>query len=179
MKDFSIRLAEVEDLNQLQKVARQTYTDHFTHIWEDAGKYYMENSFNKVVLKNELTNPNHLYFLGFEQEKAVGYMKLNIDQLLMESRHLNSLELERIYIRKNATGLGLGRQLIQLAFKEARERHKDLIWLKSMDSSTASIAFYEKQGFVMCGKDQLEWPFIKPEYRGMVVMKKQLKRETT
>ncbi|GAB3819793.1 hypothetical protein GCM10028895_18710 [Pontibacter rugosus] len=42
-----------------------------------------------------------------------------------------------------------------------------------MDSSR-SVDFYEKNGFVKCGSAQLEFEQMKPEYRGMYVLKMEL-----
>ena len=43
-----------------------------------------------------------------------------------------------------------------------------------MDSSKDAIAFYEKMGFQLCGTHYLDFEPMKKEFRGMVVMKKEL-----
>jgi GNAT superfamily N-acetyltransferase len=74
---------------------------------------------------------------------------------------------------KVATGKGYGRQAVEFCFDYAKNLKKEIIWLKAMDSSDA-VAFYENLGFEVCGTFRLDFPQMKPEFRGMVIMLKRL-----
>jgi GNAT superfamily N-acetyltransferase len=69
---------------------------------------------------------------------------------------MNALELERIYIVKSASGRGFGREAMEFCFDFAKQRNKQVIWLKCMDSSPAHY-FYERLGFVQCGGFDLDF----------------------
>ncbi len=64
-----------------------------------------------------------------------------------------------------------------LTIKIAKENNKELVWLKAMDTSEASIAFYKKMGFTITGTYTLPHQLMKEELRGMVIMQKLLKDE--
>ena len=88
-----------------------------------------------------------------------------------------ALYLEKIYFLKEFTGLGLGQKTIAWVFEQARNSSIKMVWLMAMDSSHKAITSYEKAGFQQIGTTQLddkEFQLMKPEYRGMVILKKDL-----
>ena len=126
--------------------------------------------------EEELNDKNALFYLPFYKGEAVGFLKVNIDAPLPGMAE-NCLELERIYLRKEASGKGIGRELVQLTLRIAEKHCKDLVWLKAMDTSEGPIAFYEKMGFRLVGTHRLKHPLMKEELRGMVIMAKRLKEQ--
>jgi diamine N-acetyltransferase len=84
-----------------------------------------------------------------------------------------ALELERIYLTKSASGKGIGSYVLNFIFDFARSKNKKFIWLKVMDSSEA-VNFYKQHGFEICGTHHLDFTQMKPELRGMFIMKKYL-----
>jgi len=93
-------------------------------------------------LTAELNNTNAEFYLALYCYTPVGFLKLNIDAPL-DSEYKNALELERIYLNEEATGKGIGSELVELTIKIAKENNKELIWLKAMDTSESSIALYK------------------------------------
>ncbi|GAA4470321.1 spermidine/spermine N(1)-acetyltransferase [Nibrella saemangeumensis] len=159
---------------QVARVAVRAYNDHYTHLWFDGGSWYVGKCFTPEVLREDMSHPNHRYYLILAAQQPVGFVKLKLHEPLPGHEGLNALELERIYIERAATGQGVGKAVMQQIIDIARQHQKSLIWLKAMDSSTEAIAFYRQNGFVHCGTHHLDFPVMKPEYRGMVIMKKEL-----
>lgn len=62
-----------------------------------------------------------------------------------------SLEIERIYIKKKFQKHGLGKYLLNKAMEIAMERNKKKIWLGVWEKNENAIAFYKKLGFVQTG----------------------------
>jgi diamine N-acetyltransferase len=172
--DISIRKIEVEDVELLRKVALKAYCDHYLHLWYDGGEWYIEKSFSVRQLTSELSNPNSVFYLAYYINEPVGFLKINTHAALEGEENKNALELERIYLKKEATGKGIGRELVQLTFKIAQENNKDIVWLKAMDTSNESIDFYKRMGFRTIGTYTLPHKPMKEELRGMVIMKKDL-----
>jgi GNAT superfamily N-acetyltransferase len=162
-----------EDATTISDVAIRSYNDFYLHLWYDNGDWYVNHSFSQPVLEKEIKDPNHAFFLLNEKENSVGFLKLNIDQPLKGYREYNCIELERIYLIKSATGKGYGRQAMNFCFDYARGLKKEIMWLKAMDTS-AAVKFYEALGFEHCGILSLDFPQMKEEFRGMVVMMKVL-----
>ncbi|GEO11605.1 GNAT family N-acetyltransferase [Segetibacter aerophilus] len=174
IEDFHIKKIDAEDAHLLSTVALKAYADHYLDLWYDDGKWYMEKYFSEERLLEEINDNNSLFFIAFFKDSPVGFLKLNIKASLERFEDKNSLELERIYLNKEATGNGIGKELIELTIKVAEENSKDLVWLKAMDTSEGPITFYKKMGFEIAGTHRLKHPLMKEELRGMVVMIKNL-----
>lgn len=172
--NVTTRKLGVEDAALLQQVALNAYCDHYLHLWHDAGAWYIEKSFTTQQLAHELADPNAAFYLAYHQQQPVGFLKLNIHAPLPGEESIPALECERIYLVKEATRKGIGNVLLQLTFTIARQYNKQIVWLKAMDSSEASIAFYQSMGFEIVGTYTLPFLVMKEELRGMVIMKKQL-----
>jgi diamine N-acetyltransferase len=186
MLAISIKPVQTHDLALLSQVAQQAYLDHYRPIWHDEGAWYIEKVYNQSQLLSEIKDENVAYFLVFEAETVLGFIKLKKDYpLSMGGAGLafghgegssialeNALYLERIYFLETATGKGLGQYCFNFIEKYAREKGKSAIWLMAMDWSVKAIHFYEKQGFTQCGTWQLDFEMMKPEHFGMVIMKK-------
>ncbi|GHA53891.1 GNAT family N-acetyltransferase [Pontibacter akesuensis] len=161
------------DLHTLQDIAINSYGDHYLYLWYDGGMWYIDRSFKDEALKAELADPNAAFYLIHAEEELVGFLKLNLHKAFAEYPAAEALELERIYLTKAASGKGIGAEAVKLTKAIAAEHGKKVIWLKAMDSSR-SVDFYEKNGFEKCGTHRLDFEQMKPEYRGMYVMKMEL-----
>ncbi len=167
------------DATRLSEVALRSYRQHYLHLWHDGGAWYIDRCFTVDGLRQEMADPNSAWFMVAQDGESaagepVGFIKLNIDKPLAGDDAQHTLELERIYLVQEATGQGVGKAALQFVFDYARQHGKTLVWLKAMDSSTDAIAFYEKAGFTQCGTYHLDFDEMKPEFRGMVILKKEL-----
>lgn len=153
----------------LAAVAVQAYSDHYLHLWHDAGVWYITRSFTSDVLRRELENSNARFYFIRQHGQPVGFMKLNLHQPSPCYETVNALELERIYLIKAVTGQGIGKACVEFVLDQARQLDKQLVWLKSMDSNHDALAFYRKMGFAPCATDRLTFDVMKEEFRGMIV----------
>jgi len=166
---MTIKACTKEDVDEMGRVLIQSYRENYTYLWFDDGEKYIVDCFGYEKLNAELSDPNAAFFLFYEGQKPVGVMKLNISSALGEFSADAALELERIYIIKEASGKGIGKEAIDFVCDFARERNKAVIWLKAMDSS-AAVGFYERRGFAVIGESWLSFPEMKDEYKRMVIM---------
>lgn len=63
----------------------------------------------------------------------------------------DSLEVERIYVKKKFHKKGLGKLLLEKAFDVAAELEKKKVWLGVWEHNENAIVFYKKKGFVQTG----------------------------
>jgi GNAT superfamily N-acetyltransferase len=159
------------DADAISEIATRAYRDYYLYLWNDDGRWYINRSFRPQVIAEEMQNLNAAYYMLTLNEDPIGFIKLNIDQPLIGYQHLNCIELERIYLLKSASRHGFGRQAMEFCFAFGQKRNKDLIWLKSMDTSDA-LHFYNRLGFEECGTFTLDFELMKREYRGMKVLMK-------
>lgn len=168
-----IRAVSPGEAADLAALCCQIYQQHFTYLWTDEGRWYQDQLYNEPRLKSELTDPNVQYFFAAVANQAVGYLKVKLDSNL--DNEPDGLEIERIYLLKKMAGQGVGKQLIERAFDIAQQLNKRYAWLKAMDSSVDSLHFYRKRGFNFAGETSLSYPQMKPEFRRMWQLKKQLR----
>ncbi|PKV63137.1 GNAT family N-acetyltransferase [Pontibacter ramchanderi] len=173
MTDIAISPCLPADLTDLRDIAIEAYNDHYTYLWNDGGEWYLNRSFSEEALRKDMANPNSAYFMVQYQDEPVGFMKLNKDKALEGYTDAECLELERLYLVDRASGMGIGKWAVDFAVQYALESNKSIIWLRAMDSSR-SVDFYEQNGFVRWGTDELDYEQMKEIYRGMVIMKRDI-----
>lgn len=171
---MNIRLQKiaVTDVTLLSDIAIKAYSDHYLHLWYDNAEWYLNESFSVSTMEKELSNANALFYFIYFNEELAGFLKLNVDAGFEKYTADLALELERIYVRKAASGKGVGEFVMRFVFDFAVSKSKKIVWLKVMDSSAGPISFYKKNGFEICGTFQLDFPVMKEELRGMYIMKK-------
>jgi GNAT superfamily N-acetyltransferase len=113
------------------------------------------------------------FYLIHQNGKPVGYLKINDANPLDGYLAADCMEVERLYLLATVTGSGIGKAAMGFAGTLARKQGRNVLWLKTMDSSPA-VHFYEKIGFRRCGQTYLAFSLMKEEFRNMFVMKKEL-----
>jgi GNAT superfamily N-acetyltransferase len=107
--EIEIRQCTLSDLKALQALARQTYKDTFgpSNTPENM-RAYVEQAFNDGRLSRELKNPGSTFLFLFADGILAGYMKLNAGDAQTDLTDPEALEIERIYVRAEFQGRGLG-----------------------------------------------------------------------
>ena len=145
--------ASQEDFKTIQRVAKETFFETFSgsNTEEDMQKYLAEN-FSDENIKAELANPESLFFVAWEREIPVGYLKVNTGNAQTELKDEISLEIERIYVKSEFHGKKVGQLLYDKALEVAINQKKSYIWLGVWEENAKAIRFYEKNGFVVFDK---------------------------
>jgi len=178
---INIHKASILEADSIVTLARNIYREYYLHLWHSGGaNWYMEEyAYAAEKIKAELLNADNEYFIATENGNQQGYIKLKINERLAGFEELKALEVERIYVHKKASGKHFGKELMQTAMNRARELKKDIIFLKTMDSSTGALGFYKKLGFEICGRQHLPLPafhLMKEEFRGIIILKKSIEQ---
>lgn len=175
MRNLKIKKASLVDLPALREIGVLSYLPHYTHLWKPGGvEWYMNRCFGDRILQTELTDKNIEYYFVQIAEQTIGILKLVLQKPIPDSNIENALYLEKIYFVKEWTGKGVGRQTIDFAIKRAGKLNRDCVWLMAMDTSEKPIAAYERAGFRIHSRTRLDFELMKEEFRGMVVMKRNL-----
>ena len=172
LQAMQIRECTYRDIPLLLNVSIQSYREHYPYLWHDEGEGYIRENFNYKQLEKEMADINSVFFL-LSEEKDLGILKLNIDKGINDHSADESLELERIYFIKEASGRGLGKETLDFVTEFAKQRNKKRVWLKTMDGSRA-FRFYEKQGFSAIGETFLTYPNVREEYKKMIIFCKEI-----
>lgn len=152
MTSIDIKRCTFEDLGLLQEISVETFNETFKNqnSLEDITAY-LERAFNLHQLEKELSNLSSEFYFIYSNEKISGYLKVNTNDAQSENMGNDSLEIERIYIRKNLHKQGLGKYLINKAIEIALEQNKEKIWLGVWEKNESAITFYEKMDFIKTG----------------------------
>jgi GNAT superfamily N-acetyltransferase len=168
----------LNDIDKISELGRQTYLPHYPHLWFDGGiEWYLNKCFSKQQIEADLANPSLMYYAIYVEGQVAGLLKLIKNKPPIGLALPSCLYLEKIYFLKEFTGLGLGQKAIAWVTEQALLWGITDIWLMAMDSSHKAIASYEKAGFAFMGRTRLndeEFRLLKPELRGMVVLRKPL-----
>jgi len=149
MKQTVIRNATPEDLNVIQSIGRETFFETFAASNTAADMNdYLEKSFHEDKLSAELNHPESRFFIAWEDQTPIGYLKVNWGQAQTELKDDTALEIERIYVRSSHQGQQVGRLLYEKALETARLLGKPAIWLGVWEANARAIRFYQKNGFV-------------------------------
>lgn len=149
MTSVEIKKVYLEDIDQLQKIARQTFYETFSgaNTEENMTKYLQEN-LSIENLSRELRNENSEQYFAMFDGNLIGYLKLNFGQSQTELKDDKAVEIERIYVLKEFHGKGVGQVLYEKAISRAHEKNADYIWLGVWEENPRAISFYKKNGFV-------------------------------
>ncbi|WP_339307908.1 GNAT family N-acetyltransferase [Paenibacillus sp. FSL R5-0519] len=142
----------IEHVSELQEISYETFNETFkAQNSPENMKAYLEKAFNREQLETELSMADSQFLFIYVNHELAGYMKVNINDAQSEKMGVESLEIERVYIRKEFQKHGLGKVLLHKAIELATEHHKTNIWLGVWEKNENAIAFYEKMGFVQTG----------------------------
>ena len=149
MKNIDIKKASINDVNQLQKIARQTFFETFSAANSiDNMKRYLEEGFSLEKLTSELNTKSSEFYFATLDNKVIGYLKLNFGESQTELKHDRTLEIERIYVLKDFHGKNVGQLLYEKAMQTAKQKNADYVWLGVWEENPRAITFYKKNGFV-------------------------------
>lgn len=148
----NIKKCTLEDLSNLREIGAETFNETFKDQNSPENmKAYLERAFNVKQLEQELINRFSQFFFVYFNHEVAGYLKVNTDEAQSEPMGDESLEIERIYVKKNFQKHGLGKHLLNKAIDIAIEHHKKKIWLGVWEVNENAIGFYKKMGFVQTG----------------------------
>lgn len=148
MKPIILCEVVLDDLEELQKVCKQTFFETFSsdNSKEDMEKYLNIN-FSKEKLNQEIKNQYSTFFIAKNDNKAIGYLKINTKSAQTELINQNALEIERIYVLKEFLGKNVGQMLYKQAIEIAQKQNVEFVWLGVWEHNLRAIRFYQKNGF--------------------------------
>lgn len=149
MNNIKITKVAENDLDQLQKIGRQTFYETFSGSnTEENMKSYLEEGFSDEKLQAELSDENAEFYFATNEDNVIGYLKLNFGASQTELKDDKALEIERIYVLQEFHGKKVGQILYDKAIEVAQQKNADYVWLGVWEENPRAISFYKKNGFV-------------------------------
>jgi diamine N-acetyltransferase len=166
----TIKEATPDDIYNLIDLGRETYKEHFENIWNNVD-LFLDKDFSIDAVTSCINNRHmHRYLLAFDDNELVGFAKLNLN-IISANEVIPGVELQKIYIKKHATGKAIGSALLNEATKFAVEHEYAYICLDVLKTNLKAQDFYIRNEFEIIG----EMPFRTDKQEvGMFVMSKKL-----
>ena len=150
MNSGSYQIWKVSDaeLYELCALSLSTFIDTFSKQNNPNDmEAYLKKAFNEAQLKSELDNPDSYFYFLKNEDKTIGYLKLNVKKAQTDQVLDNALEIERIYIIQSHQSQGFGSILMDFAIEEAKRKNLMCIWLGVWEKNEKAITFYKHYGF--------------------------------
>ena len=145
---ITIKLVNPEEAPELLELSRTTFFDAFAHLNKASDiEAYALKAFTLPKIKEELNNPDSLFYFALSDGLIAGYLKINLNSAQTDLQNPNALEVERIYVLQTYQGRKIGNQLLSFAIETARQKNKQYIWLGVWEHNYKAIKFYQSNGF--------------------------------
>jgi ribosomal protein S18 acetylase RimI-like enzyme len=148
----SIVKATENDLQLLSDIAKTSFIEsHGMSASPDDIKMYVDEKYNAGVFRTELSNPENIYRIIYNEKKPAGYSKLmfNVEHPDIEKKNVS--KLERIYLLKKFYDLKLGSQLFNFNVELSKRNDQSGMWLFVWKENQRAVNFYTKAGFRIIG----------------------------
>ena len=153
MSKIEIRKAVLSDLELLQIIGKQTFTETFAAVNSPENlSNYIALNFNVDQLTKELTNPESSFYFATLDTTIIGYLKINFGNAQTELMDQHAMEIHRIYVLQEYQGKKVGQLLIDYVLETVRQSQVKYIWLGVWEENYRALGFYAKNGFVAFDK---------------------------
>ena len=150
---ISVRTCNQKDIDTLVALGIKTFRDTFDEFNSPENMIrYINSTFTKKILEHEMKQPGTVFFLAFDEWRAVGYAKIRTSNPPEGLNNDSVLEIERLYAHKHYVGKRVGHLLMQTCIAYARKKNVRTLWLGVWENNTRAISFYQKNGFEKFGQ---------------------------
>jgi GNAT superfamily N-acetyltransferase len=167
---INLRTITLNDAASLLKLMHTIYIPPYKHLWQVSGLWYVQNTFNSVVLKEELSEKNAAYYFVEYRNKRIGILRIIHNVPYKDFENKKTSKLHRIYLDPIVHGKGIGKLLMDWSTQEAIDNSSQLLWLEAMDTQEQALKFYKKLGYQIAGDFKLEFELMHTHLRGMYRM---------
>ncbi len=156
------------------RLGEKAYRDHYLHLWprKDPSPY-IHTSFTPGVVQLEMTEEDNLHFIVRYVNDAIGIAKLVLNRNPKGLDLPAPVYLEKIYLLKDHTGMGIGAQVLLALHDLSSKRGMRYIYLATMQKGRA-LSFYLKMGYTILREEILPFENAIPEEKGMFLLGRNL-----
>lgn len=153
MENLQLVPVILSEILDLQAISRQTFFDAFGEVnTNEDMNHYLEVNLSMEQLTSELNNPSTSFYFAKNEKEILAYLKINEADGQSEKRAMPSMEIERIYVRKEFQNRGVGQFLLDHSIQITKDKQLKLIWLGVWEHNVSAIRFYERNHFQFFGK---------------------------
>ncbi|MDH4658021.1 MAG: N-acetyltransferase family protein [Corynebacterium pyruviciproducens] len=149
---IDIRPATVQDVDALQRLSIDTFTETFGHLYrpEDLAEF-LTTTYSTPALTELLASPRHHTWLAEDGGSAIGYVLVGPCGLPHPDVAERDGEIKRLYLRGDYQNSGTGSTLMRLGV-DWLDAHCPTVWLGVWSQNFAAQRFYRRFGFDKAGE---------------------------
>jgi len=150
----TIRQATEADATLLSQLATRLFEQTFGPMNDPADmRAYVAHAFSIEAEREALSDTDRVVWIAEdERHTALGYATLRRGSTADGVVATRPAEVQRIYVDQALHGQGVGNTLMRTCVDHAKLWRCDVIWLGVWERNPRAIAFYEKSGFRVVGR---------------------------
>lgn len=153
--DVVYRDAVAGDCDALSDLMRETFLATFGHLYRaDDLAAFLAASYTPARQYAELIDPDVDTRMAWRGDTAVGYAQIGPFKLPYDAGTARSLELYRLYVRKDVQGGGVAAALMEWSLGQMRIRGATQAFLGVWCENARAQRFYARYGFEKVGAYQ-------------------------
>ena len=156
MSEYEIRPAVEGDLPALSAFSRRTFTETFIDGFgipypaDDLERFFVK-SFGVDALRERINDKDAVFWLAVRDGQILALCHAGPNDLPHEEAQAGEMELRRLYVGKEAQGLGLGTELLKRALDWMQERTTGALWIGVWSGNLKAQKLYQAYGFEKVG----------------------------
>ena len=140
--EITIRNWTREDFSIVKNILLTTWKNTYTFIPEEDISTHFENHYSEDRLIEILNDPFSIGIIAEVNSVPAGWLKLFED-------HINKkFFVSSLYVLPEFQGFGLGKKLLNEAYRIAKEKQFSRVWLGVMKQNVKSLEWYKNLGFI-------------------------------
>ena len=157
---YTIRPARPEDVPALAELGARTFVETFVEGFgipypADDMARFLEEAFSEAATARSVNDPAKGWWVGVAEDGAIlGFAEIGPVTLPHPEAEPSNGELKRLYIAREAQGLGLGRALLETALDAMAERFSGPEWIGVWSGNLKAQKLYGHYGFAKAGEYQ-------------------------
>jgi diamine N-acetyltransferase len=149
---IAYRMAGPADARPLGVIGAETFAETFgANYPPEHLEAFLAEKYDPDVMAGELADPDVEVRVAEQAGRMVAFCKLGAMSLPIDPGPEPCVELHRIYVRSEAQGLGLGRELLDWAIERSRQRGAAHLFLGVWAGNARAQAIYARRGFETVG----------------------------
>ncbi|KAK0331720.1 hypothetical protein LTR94_027787, partial [Friedmanniomyces endolithicus] len=152
MTEILIRPAVAKDAKALGALGRATFIDTFVTGFRIPYpkadlEGFLNASFDLEPIRKKLAEAQGAWWVAERDGQLAGFANAGPNGLPHEDAQPGDMELRRLYIARDAQGLGLGTRLLTQALDWMQARTQDALWIGVWSGNEKAIKLYGAYGF--------------------------------
>lgn len=166
-------------MDDLGVIGPAAYAAAYAYLWDDSAALARQlSTFSSASFANLVERADNSLWVAQVDGSIVGFLTMVAGSANPVTSLSNGAEIPRIYLLPGAQGLGLGRQLLDAAIRQARQEQLGHVWLDVMASAQQARRAYQRWGFSELGPKTFSKP-VRTGLAEMMVLIKHLDQRDT